>query len=187
MTGAGRLIRQIQFPKLVLPVASSFAGRLELRVRADPDDGADPAALPASAQLDAAVDPADRHRPVLLQPGAGRSAWRPSTSSTATSATSPATRCGCGSTCRPVSMRSRRSRRPPPSCPSRSSSTSSWGTRSPSCSPPTATSSTDRRRRRRRDHAGLGGPGALLVASLVLLALTTLLFKRVEPSFAKVL
>ena len=34
------------------------------------------------------------------------------------------------------------------------------------------------------DWAGLG---ALLVGSLVLLALTTLLFKRVEPSFAKVL
>jgi len=32
-----------------------------------------------------------------------------------------------------------------------------------------------------------GGLGALLVASFILLSLTTLLFKRVEPSFAKVL
>ena len=32
-----------------------------------------------------------------------------------------------------------------------------------------------------------GALGALLVASLVLLALSTLLFKRAEPAFAKVL
>jgi ABC-type polysaccharide/polyol phosphate export permease len=45
---------------------------------------------------------------------------------------------------------------------------------------------TESRRPRRRHPTGLA-LGILLGGSLVLLALTTLVFKRLEPSFAKVL
>ena len=60
-------------------------------------------------------------------------------------------------------------------------------TRSRSCSRPIGWSSTVRRTRHRPASPISRSLVALLVASLILLALTTIVFKRLEPNFAKVI
>ena len=62
-----RLIKQIAFPKIVLPVVGRDRGRRGLRVRAHPAR-ADHAVLPAPHLALPAVHPAHRRGPVRLQP-----------------------------------------------------------------------------------------------------------------------
>ena len=101
-----RLIKQIQFPKLVLPVASAMSGIAELRLRPHPAGRPDAPLLPRP-DLALAAD-ASRSSPSSSSSSRCRSSSRsrPRTSSTATSATSPGMSCGCGSTCRRALRRS---------------------------------------------------------------------------------
>ena len=55
-----RLIKQIQFPKLVLPIAAAMAGIVELRVRAHPAGGADDPVLRDRIIAVSAVHPGHR-------------------------------------------------------------------------------------------------------------------------------
>ena len=139
VTGADRLIRQIQFPKLVLPVASAFAGvvnfafglvplvalilllyrdRLSLTLLFIPAI----ALVQLFFNLAIAVGLAALN---VFYRDIGNLSRTPSDS---------------GSTSRPGSMRSRICARPPST--SRSSASCCWPTRSRSCSRPTAMSST---------------------------------------------
>ena len=106
-----RLIKQIQFPKIVLPVAATFAGHRQLRLRADP------ARWPCWSS-----STRDRITPVRCCSSRSIAVVQlvftlalalvlvaPSTSSSATSATSRGTSCGSGSTCRRRSTASRSS------------------------------------------------------------------------------
>ena len=99
-SGQERLIKQIQFPKIVLPVAAVIGRRRQLRVRADPAGRADRPVLPDRLSRALLLIPVDRRRPVRVHPGFGDRSSARSTCSSATSATSPATSCGCGSTSR---------------------------------------------------------------------------------------
>ena len=183
VVGQERLIKQIHFPKIVLPVAATWPGIVELRLRADPAVRAAAALLPAP----------DLARTLVLIPAIAAvqfvftlafcvAARRRSTSSSATSATSPATSCGSGSTCRRPSTRSS-------SVDARCASNPPIGGALMQLNPfdvaLRVVPERDLRRTPRPDW--LHARRVLLGVSLVLLALATLLFKRLEPAFAKVL
>ena len=177
-----------RFPDPAGPVPEACAaGRLDrrrgrqLHVRPDPADRADPAVLSRPPERHAPADPAHRRGAVLLQPGAGDRAGGaqrllPRHRQRRPPRHAPLVLPLAGPLCPGRPAESHRG-----TCRCRSSSTCCCGIPSRSCSPPTATSST---RASRPIGAALG---ALLVASLILLALSTLLFKRAEPAFAKVL
>ena len=110
-SGQERLIKQLQFPKLVLPTATTIGRRRELRLRVHPAHGPDAGLL--LGPPDAGTSCSCRSSPSSSSYSRWRSptSSRPSTSSSATSATSAATCCGCGSTCRRACIRPPSSRR----------------------------------------------------------------------------
>ena len=145
VVSAERLIKQIQFPKIVLPVAATTAGVVGFAFGLIPlGDAAAPLRRP------------DLTPYLLLIPviavvqfmfTLAMAFWsRPATSSSATSATSRSTSCGCGGSCRPGCTASRSSTRCTSSTSTRSSRRWPRRTRSPSCSRRTGRSSTAPRR-----------------------------------------
>ena len=109
VTSRERIIKQVKFPKLVLPVVGDGRRDRQLRVRADPALRPDALLLLGPAQLVPPVHPGRSPPSSSSSASPARSSSRRSTSSSGTSPTSPATRCGCGSTCRPRSTPTRTS------------------------------------------------------------------------------
>ena len=179
-----QLIKQIQFPKIVLPVAATTAGIVSFAF-----------GLVALGLL--MLFYPDRISPyLLLIPVIAAvqfvftlacASWsRPATCSSATSATSRATSCACGGSCRPA-------------CTAWPRSTSSdlqeqpgpahAGRPQPVRHPVRGLPDGDLRHADRPARpAELRGPGgAARGRSIVFLGLTTIVFKRLEPNFAKVI
>ena len=184
-----QLIKQIQFPKIVLPVAATTAGIVSFAFGTDRARAAD-AVLPRPDHAVPAVHPGHRRRPVRVHarvraPGRRRQRLLP----------------------RP---RQRRGPRPAPVVVPVARACTAWPaldqigifkehphparrsptpTRSRSCSRPTGRSSTGRRTttaERAAEHRSLAGDPARREHRSSS-ALTTIVFKRLEPNFAKVI
>ena len=175
VTTRERIIKQVSFPKIVLPVASTVSGIASFAFGLVPLVGLMLAVLSGPPEPVSAAHPGHRRRSSSCSPSPAPSSCPRRTSSSATSATSPDTPSGSGSTSRRPLLGRR-----PEQQPGRSSS-SCGSTRGPSCSSRIEPSSTTGHA---PDWAPLFG---LLVVSIVLFGLTTIFFKRLEPSFAKVL
>ena len=111
VVGRERLIKQIYFPKLVLPVATTSAGVVSFAFGLIPLFAITLLLLQRPPVAVGPPDPGRRLRPVRVLDGLRDLPARRPTSSTATSATCPGTCSGCGSTCRrPCTPPSRSSR-----------------------------------------------------------------------------
>ena len=194
VVGQERLIKQIKFPKLVLPVAAVIAGIVNFFFGLIPlavlilAFYPTPVFVPATADKAAhfvggihavPADPGHRLRPAPLHAGGRDRPRRRSTSSSATSATCRATSSGCGSTCRPalyaIDLTYKAAENHPILAPIILANP--WNI--------LFTSYRDViYEGRAPDWVGLG---ILSLVSIGLLGLAIYIFKRLEPTFAKVL
>ena len=189
MSSQDRLIKQVHFPKIVLPIAATVARHRQLRVRPDPAHG--PAApvrtraasrrtlllMPVIASVQLAVHAGSRvHR-------LGRQRLLPRRRQRQPARAAPVVL--------PVARRCTARRRSRASRPRiRSSSGSCSSTRSTSCSPRTARVIYGAETANNGSVPPMhptGPRSARCSGSVILLVLATIFFKRIEPSFAKVL
>ena len=176
VTSRERIIKQVKFPKIVLPVAATTSGIVSFAFGLIPLVGLMLLFVSAPDQPVPAPDPGRSPSCSSCSASRSPSRSRPSTSSSATSPTWPGTPSGCGSTSRRRSGRSRPSSAEHPLV----------GTIE-SFNPWTPLFESYRDVIYNGTPPDWTGLFVLLIFSTVFLVLATLFFKRVEPSFAKVL